>query len=106
IVGGDGWAYDIGYGGLDHLPALRRDVNILVLDTEGYSHTGGQPSKAAPLGGAAEVAAPGERAPPKDLGRTAAAGGQPHVARAPRWVRATRRRCVRSRKPSRIPVPR
>ena len=57
LVGGDGWAYDIGYGGLDHVLANRRDVNILVLDTEVYSNTGGQQSKATPLGAAAKFAA-------------------------------------------------
>ena len=57
LVGGDGWAYDIGYGGLDHVLANRRDVNILVLDTEVYSNTGGQQSKATPLGASAKFAA-------------------------------------------------
>jgi pyruvate-ferredoxin/flavodoxin oxidoreductase len=60
LVGGDGWAYDIGYGGLDHVLANRRDVNILVLDTEVYSNTGGQQSKATPLGAAAKFAAAGK----------------------------------------------
>lgn len=61
LVGGDGWAYDIGYGGLDHVLAGRLDVNILVLDTEVYSNTGGQKSKATPLGAAAKFAAAGRR---------------------------------------------
>ena len=60
LVGGDGWAYDIGYGGLDHVLANRRDVNILVMDTEVYSNTGGQASKATPLGAAAKFAAAGK----------------------------------------------
>src|SRR5262249_37375606 len=60
LVGGDGWAYDIGYGGLDHVLANRRDVNILVLDTEVYSNTGGQQSKSTPLGAAAKFAAAGK----------------------------------------------
>ena len=55
LVGGDGWAYDIGYGGLDHVLASQRDVNILVLDTEVYSNTGGQQSKATPLGAVGQV---------------------------------------------------
>jgi pyruvate-ferredoxin/flavodoxin oxidoreductase len=61
IVGGDGWAYDIGYGGLDHVLASGRDVNVLVLDTEVYSNTGGQASKATPLGAVAKFAAAGKR---------------------------------------------
>src|SRR5262249_33660110 len=81
IVGGDGWAYDIGYGGLDHVLALGRDVNILVLDTEVYSNTGGQQSKATPLGAAAKFAAAGKRVPKKDLGLMAMAAGHAHVAR-------------------------
>ena len=68
LVGGDGWAYDIGYGGLDHVLANRRDVNILVLDTEVYSNTGGQQSKATPLGAAAKFAASGKPVGKKDLG--------------------------------------
>ena len=63
IVGGDGWAYDIGFGGLDHVLASRRDVNVLVLDTEVYSNTGGQQSKATPLGAAAKFAAAGKDDP-------------------------------------------
>jgi pyruvate-ferredoxin/flavodoxin oxidoreductase len=61
IVGGDGWAYDIGYGGLDHVLASGRDVNVLVLDTEVYSNTGGQQSKATPLGAVAKFAAAARR---------------------------------------------
>ena len=67
IIGGDGWAYDIGYGGLDHVMASGRDVNILVLDTEGYSNTGGQTSKATPRGAVAKFSAGGKASPKKDL---------------------------------------
>ncbi len=81
IVGGDGWAYDIGYGGLDHVLSLGRDVNILVLDTEVYSNTGGQQSKATPLGAAAKFASAGKRTPKKDLGLMAMASGHAYVAR-------------------------
>jgi pyruvate-ferredoxin/flavodoxin oxidoreductase len=72
IVGGDGWAYDIGFGGLDHVLASGRNVNILVLDTEVYSNTGGQASKATPRGAAAKFAAGGKKGPKKDLGMIAA----------------------------------
>jgi pyruvate-ferredoxin/flavodoxin oxidoreductase len=68
VVGGDGWAYDIGYGGLDHVVAAGLDVNILVMDTEVYSNTGGQRSKATPLGGVAKFAAAGKETPKKDMG--------------------------------------
>jgi len=68
IVGGDGWAYDIGYGGLDHVLSTDMDVNILVLDTEVYSNTGGQSSKATPIGAAAKFAAAGKSIAKKDLG--------------------------------------
>jgi len=71
IVGGDGWAYDIGYGGLDHVVASGLNVNILVLDTEVYSNTGGQASKATPLGAVAKFAAGGKPTAKKDLGLTA-----------------------------------
>ena len=67
IVGGDGWAYDIGYGGLDHVLASDKDVNVLVLDTEVYSNTGGQASKATPRGAVARFAAAGKRTAKKDL---------------------------------------
>ena len=80
LVGGDGWAYDIGYGGLDHVLANRRDVNILVLDTEVYSNTGGQPSKATPLGAAAKFAAAGKPVGKKDLGLLANMYGHVYVA--------------------------
>ncbi|MFL5424006.1 MAG: pyruvate:ferredoxin (flavodoxin) oxidoreductase [Myxococcales bacterium] len=81
IVGGDGWAYDIGYGGLDHVLATGRKVNILVLDTEVYSNTGGQQSKATPIGAAAKFAALGKARPKKDLGMLAMAYGNVYVAR-------------------------
>ncbi|HUL72226.1 MAG TPA: pyruvate:ferredoxin (flavodoxin) oxidoreductase [Vicinamibacterales bacterium] len=81
IIGGDGWAYDIGYGGLDHVLSLGRNVNILVLDTEVYSNTGGQQSKATPLGASAKFAAAGKATPKKDLGLMAMAYGNVYVAR-------------------------
>jgi pyruvate-ferredoxin/flavodoxin oxidoreductase len=80
IVGGDGWAYDIGYGGLDHVLSMGRDVNVLVLDTEVYSNTGGQMSKATPLGAAAKFAASGKPMPKKDLGLMAMSYGNIYVA--------------------------
>jgi pyruvate-ferredoxin/flavodoxin oxidoreductase len=80
IVGGDGWAYDIGAGGLDHVLAQDRDVNILVLDTEVYSNTGGQSSKATPLAATAKFAAAGKRTPRKDLALQAIAYGYVYVA--------------------------
>jgi pyruvate-ferredoxin/flavodoxin oxidoreductase len=80
-VGGDGWAYDIGYGGLDHVLASDRDVNILVLDTEVYSNTGGQASKATPIGASAKFAMAGKSTPKKDLGMLAMAYGHVYVAR-------------------------
>jgi pyruvate-ferredoxin/flavodoxin oxidoreductase len=81
IVGGDGWAYDIGYGGLDHVIASGEDVNLLVLDTEVYSNTGGQQSKATPLGAAAKFAAAGKETSKKDLGLLAMSYGNVYVAR-------------------------
>jgi len=81
IVGGDGWAYDIGYGGLDHVLSMRRDVNILVLDTEVYSNTGGQASKATPIGAAAKFASAGKEVGKKDIGLMAMAYGHVYVAR-------------------------
>lgn len=80
LVGGDGWAYDIGYGGLDHVLASGRDVNILVLDTEVYSNTGGQASKATPRGAMAKFAAAGKSSGKKDLGMLAMAYGNVYVA--------------------------
>jgi pyruvate-ferredoxin/flavodoxin oxidoreductase len=80
IVGGDGWAYDIGYGGLDHVLASGANVNVLVLDTEVYSNTGGQASKATPLGAVAKFAAGGKPTAKKDLGLTAMRYGNVYVA--------------------------
>lgn len=81
IVGGDGWAYDIGSAGLDHVLATGRDVNVLVLDTEVYSNTGGQMSKATPLSAVARFAAGGKSTPKKDLALQAIAYGNVYVAR-------------------------
>ncbi len=81
IMGGDGWAYDIGYGGLDHVLASGRNVNVLVLDTEVYSNTGGQASKATPRAAVAKFAASGKGLPKKDLGMIAMAYGYIYVAR-------------------------
>jgi pyruvate-ferredoxin/flavodoxin oxidoreductase len=81
IIGGDGWAYDIGYGGLDHVLSLGRNVNILVLDTEVYSNTGGQVSKATPLGAVAKFAAGGKPVGKKDLALQTIAYGNVYVAR-------------------------
>ncbi len=80
IIGGDGWAYDIGYGGLDHVLALPYDVNILVLDTEVYSNTGGQTSKATPLGAVAKFSAGGKPTAKKDLAKLASDYGHVYVA--------------------------
>ena len=80
IVGGDGWAYDIGYGGLDHVLASMKNVNLLVLDTGVYSNTGGQCSKATPLGGVAKFAMSGKPTPRKDIGLMAIAYGSVYVA--------------------------
>jgi pyruvate-ferredoxin/flavodoxin oxidoreductase len=68
-IGGDGWAYDIGYGGLDHVLAQNRNVNVLVLDTEVYSNTGGQASKSTPTGSVAKFAAPARRPPRRTSAR-------------------------------------
>jgi pyruvate-ferredoxin/flavodoxin oxidoreductase len=81
IIGGDGWAYDIGYGGLDHVLASGRNVNILVLDTEVYSNTGGQASKATPRAAVAKFAMSGKGLPKKDLGLIAMSYGYVYVAR-------------------------
>jgi len=81
IVGGDGWAYDIGSGGLDHVLATGRDVNVLVLDTEVYSNTGGQASKSTPLGAVAKFAAAGKKVGKKDLALQAISYGNVYVAR-------------------------
>jgi len=80
VFGGDGWAYDIGYGGLDHVLAMGEDINVLVLDTELYSNTGGQASKATPTGSIAKFAASGKRTRKKDLGLMAMSYGYVYVA--------------------------
>jgi pyruvate-ferredoxin/flavodoxin oxidoreductase len=80
-IGGDGWAYDIGYGGLDHVIAANRNVNILVLDTEVYSNTGGQASKSTPMGAVAKFAAGGKHVIKKDMGLIAMSYGYVYVAR-------------------------
>jgi pyruvate-ferredoxin/flavodoxin oxidoreductase len=80
IIGGDGWAYDIGYGGLDHVLASGRNVNVLVLDTEVYSNTGGQASKSTPRAAVAKFAAGGKPGPKKDLGLMAMSYGNVYVA--------------------------
>ena len=80
VIGGDGWAYDIGYGGLDHVLASKEDINVFVLDTEVYSNTGGQASKSTPTAAIAQFAASGERIKKKDLGMMAATYGYVYVA--------------------------
>jgi pyruvate-ferredoxin/flavodoxin oxidoreductase len=81
VIGGDGWAYDIGYGGVDHVLASGKNVKMLVLDTEVYSNTGGQMSKSTPRGAVAKFAAGGKRAPKKDLALMAMTYGTVYVAR-------------------------
>src|SRR5438045_1712074 len=81
IIGGDGWAYDIGFGGLDHVLASGRNVNVLVLDTEVYSNTGGQASKSTPRGAVAKFAAGGKATAKKDLALMAMTYGHVYVAR-------------------------
>ena len=81
IIGGDGWAYDIGYGGLDHVLASGRNVNVLVLDTEVYSNTGGQASKSTPRGAVAKFAAGGKPVGKKDLALMAMSYGSVYVAK-------------------------
>jgi pyruvate-ferredoxin/flavodoxin oxidoreductase len=80
VIGGDGWAYDIGFGGVDHVMASGRDVNMLVLDTEVYSNTGGQASKSTPRAAVAKFAASGKSIGKKDLGQIAMAYGDVYVA--------------------------
>ena len=80
MYGGDGWAYDIGFGGLDHVLSSGEDVNVIILDTEVYSNTGGQSSKATPLGAVAQFAASGKRIQKKDLGMIAMSYGHVYVA--------------------------
>jgi pyruvate-ferredoxin/flavodoxin oxidoreductase len=94
ILGGDGWAYDIGYGGLDHVIALGRNVNILVLDTEVYSNTGGQMSKATPRGAVAKFAAGGKPTAKKDLAMMAMNYGSVYVARVA--IGASDSQCVKA----------
>ena len=93
-IGGDGWAYDIGYGGLDHVIASNRNVNILVLDTEVYSNTGGQASKATPMGAVAEFAASGKTTAKKDLGLMAMTYGYVYVASVAMGANANQ--CIKS----------
>lgn len=93
-IGGDGWAYDIGYGGLDHVLASGRNVNLLVLDTGVYSNTGGQCSKATPLGAVAKFAAAGKGTPRKDLGLMALTYGHVYVAQVA--MGANDQQCVRA----------
>ena len=92
--GGDGWAYDIGYGGLDHVLASGKNVNVLVLDTEVYSNTGGQASKATPTGSVAKFAAAGKRTKKKDLGRMAMTYGYVYVASIA--MGASRNQCLKA----------
>ena len=80
IVGGDGWAYDIGYGGLDHVIASGKNVNVMILDTEVYSNTGGQQSKSTPIGAVAKFASQGKSVPKKDIGMLAVDYGNVYVA--------------------------
>ncbi|MFC2077827.1 pyruvate:ferredoxin (flavodoxin) oxidoreductase [Candidatus Bipolaricaulota bacterium] len=80
VLGGDGWAYDIGFGGLDHVAAMNKDINVLVVDTEVYSNTGGQSSKATPTGSVAKFAASGKKTKKKDLGRMLMTYGYVYVA--------------------------
>ena len=94
IMGGDGWAYDIGYGGLDHVLASGKNVNILVLDTEVYSNTGGQASKATPRGAVAKFAAGGKPAAKKDLALMAMAYGNVYVAQVA--IGANDTQCVKT----------
>jgi pyruvate-ferredoxin/flavodoxin oxidoreductase len=106
IVGGDGWAYDIGFGGLDHVLSTGRQVKVLVLDTEVYSNTGGQASKATPLGAAAKFAAAGKELGKKDLGLMAMAYGHVYVARVAIGARGQPDAVAPSRRPTRFPGPR
>ena len=80
MYGGDGWAYDIGFGGLDHVIAQGEDINIFVVDTEVYSNTGGQSSKATPLGAVAQFQSSGKKSAKKDLGRMMMSQGNCYVA--------------------------
>ena len=80
IIGGDGWAYDIGYGGLDHVLSTGEKLNVLVLDTEVYSNTGGQTSKSTPIGAIAKFSSSGKKSPKKNLGQIAITNGNVYVA--------------------------
>jgi pyruvate-ferredoxin/flavodoxin oxidoreductase len=80
MYGGDGWAYDIGFGGLDHVLAMGEDINVFVIDTEVYSNTGGQSSKATPLGAVAQFQSSGTKSPKKDLGRQMMPYGNIYIA--------------------------
>lgn len=93
-IGGDGWAYDIGYGGLDHVLASGEDINILVLDTEVYSNTGGQSSKATPAAAVAKFAAAGKKTKKKDLGLMAMSYGYVYVAQVA--MGADKAQCVKA----------
>ena len=84
IIGGDGWGYDIGFGGVDHVLASGEDVNILIVDTEVYSNTGGQSSKATPVGAVAKFASAGKRIRKKDIGAIYRCFADPAVQRAQR----------------------
>jgi len=95
-VGGDGWAYDIGYGGLDHVIASGRNVNLLVLDTEVYSNTGGQASKSTPMGAVAKFAAGGKPIVKKDLGLIAMSYGYVYVARVAMGTAAHRQQAIKA----------
>jgi pyruvate-ferredoxin/flavodoxin oxidoreductase len=103
IIGGDGWAYDIGYGGLDHVIAMGYDVNILVLDTEVYSNTGGQSSKSTPFGSVAKFAYSGKKTGKKDLGMMAINYKNVYVASVAMGASANQFRKLRS-KPKSIRV--
>jgi len=94
VIGGDGWAYDIGYGGLDHVAAMNQDINVLVLDTEVYSNTGGQSSKATPTGSVAKFAASGKKTKKKDLGRMLMTYGYVYVASVA--MGANRNQCLKA----------
>ncbi|MEW5826444.1 MAG: pyruvate:ferredoxin (flavodoxin) oxidoreductase [Candidatus Bipolaricaulota bacterium] len=94
VIGGDGWAYDIGYGGLDHVAAMNEDINVLVLDTEVYSNTGGQSSKSTPTGSVAKFAESGKKTKKKDLGRMLMTYGYVYVASVA--MGANKQQCLRA----------
>ena len=105
IIGGDGWAYDIGFGGLDHVLASGYNVNVLVLDTEVYSNTGGQASKSTPRAAVAKFAARGKATPQKDLGLLAMSYGNVYVAHVALGANDSKP-CTPSRRPRHTMVPR